>query len=42
MGLEGLVSKRRDRPYQAARSRHWIKIKNRKHAAMSRVTDAFR
>ena len=29
MGLEGLVSKRRDRPYQAGRSKHWVKIKNR-------------
>ena len=28
MGLEGLVSKRRDRPYQAGRSKHWIKVKN--------------
>jgi bifunctional non-homologous end joining protein LigD len=27
-GLEGLVSKRRDRPYQAGRSKHWIKVKN--------------
>src|ERR1700686_4900483 len=27
---EGLVSKRRDRPYQAGRSKHWVKIKNRK------------
>jgi hypothetical protein len=34
MGLEGLVSKRRDRPYQAGRSKHWIKIKNRAHPAM--------
>jgi ATP-dependent DNA ligase len=41
MGLEGLVSKRRDQPYQAGRSKHWIKIKNRKHPAMSRVMDAF-
>jgi bifunctional non-homologous end joining protein LigD len=24
MGLEGLASKRRDRPYQAGRSKHWI------------------
>jgi ATP-dependent DNA ligase len=40
MGLEGLVSKRRDRPYQAGRSKHWIKIKNRKHPAMGRVMDA--
>ncbi|MGY0575950.1 ATP-dependent DNA ligase [Bradyrhizobium sp. RDM12] len=29
MGLEGLVSKRRDRPYQAGRSKEWIKVKNR-------------
>jgi ATP-dependent DNA ligase len=28
-GLEGLVSKRRDRPYQAGRSKHWVKVKNR-------------
>ena len=41
MGLEGLVSKRRDPPYQAGRSKHWIKVKNRKHPAMSRVMEAF-
>jgi bifunctional non-homologous end joining protein LigD len=41
-GLEGLVSKRRNRPYQAGRSKHWIKIKNRHHAAMSRVMEASR
>jgi len=35
MGLEGLVSKRRDRPYQAGRSKYWLKVKNRKHPAMS-------
>jgi len=40
MGLEGLVSKHRDRPYQAGRSRHWVKVKNRKHPAMCRVMDA--
>jgi ATP-dependent DNA ligase len=40
-GLEGLVSKRRDRPYQAERSKHWVKVKNRAHPAMSRVKDAF-
>jgi bifunctional non-homologous end joining protein LigD len=39
MGLEGLVSKRRDRPYQAGRSKHWIKVKNLSHAAMSRVME---
>jgi hypothetical protein len=40
--LKGLVSKRRDRPYQAGRSKRWIKIKNRKHPAMERVMDAWR
>jgi hypothetical protein len=42
MGLEGLVSKHRDRPYQAGRSKHWVKIKNRKHPAMARVMEASR
>jgi ATP-dependent DNA ligase len=35
-GLEGLVSKRSDRPYRAGRSKEWLKIKNRSHPAMSR------
>jgi len=39
-GLEGLVSKHRDRPYQSGRSKHWIKIKNRKHRAFARVQEA--
>jgi bifunctional non-homologous end joining protein LigD len=41
MGLEGLVSKRRDRPYRAGRSPDWIKVKNRSHPALNRVKDAF-
>jgi bifunctional non-homologous end joining protein LigD len=41
LGLEGLVSKRRGRPYQAGRSKHWVKVKNRSHPAMSRVMDSF-
>ena len=41
LGLEGLVSKRRDRPYQAGRSKHSVKVKNRKHPAMGRVMDTF-
>jgi bifunctional non-homologous end joining protein LigD len=41
MGLEGLVSKRRDRPYQVGRSKHWVKVKNRKHPAMTRVMETF-
>jgi bifunctional non-homologous end joining protein LigD len=41
LGLEGLVSKRRDRPYRAGRSPHWIKVKNRQHP-MQRVMESFR
>jgi bifunctional non-homologous end joining protein LigD len=40
-GLEGLVSKRSDRPYRGGRSKDWIKIKNRKHQAFDRVKEAF-
>jgi bifunctional non-homologous end joining protein LigD len=40
LGLEGLVSKRRDRRYGAGRSKDWIKVKNRSHPAMTRVMDA--
>ena len=36
MGLEGLVSKCRDRPYQGGRSKHWFKVKNRAHPAIGR------
>jgi bifunctional non-homologous end joining protein LigD len=41
-GLEGLVSKRSDRPYRGGRSKDWIKVKNRKHPAMERVMETFR
>jgi bifunctional non-homologous end joining protein LigD len=41
MGLEGLVSKRRDRPYRGGRSKDWVKVKNRAHPAMARVMEAF-
>ena len=34
MGLEGMVSKRVDRPYRAGRSKDWVKAKNRNHPAM--------
>jgi bifunctional non-homologous end joining protein LigD len=40
MGLEGLVSKHRDRPYRGGRSKHWIKVKNRTHDAFDRVKEA--
>jgi bifunctional non-homologous end joining protein LigD len=36
-GLEGLVSKHRDRPYRGGRQKFWIKVKNRKHPAFDRV-----
>ena len=36
MGLEGLVSKRSDRPYRGGRSKDWVKVKNRSHPAMAR------
>jgi ATP-dependent DNA ligase len=41
MGLEGLVSKRSDRPYRGGRSPHWIKVKNRQHHAFERVKNSF-
>jgi bifunctional non-homologous end joining protein LigD len=41
-GFEGLVSKHRDRPYQSGRSKHWIKVKNRRHPPMDRVAESFR
>jgi bifunctional non-homologous end joining protein LigD len=39
LGLEGIVSKRRDKPYQHGRSRTWLKIKN--PAAMRIVDRSF-
>jgi ATP-dependent DNA ligase len=41
MGLEGLVSKRTDRPYRAGRCKDWVKVKNREHPAMARVMEMF-
>ena len=41
MGLEGLVSKHRDRPSRPGRSPNWIKVKNPRHPAFSRVMDQF-
>lgn len=42
MGLEGLFSKRNDRPFRAGVSPNWVKVKNPDHPAMARVQDAFR
>lgn len=41
MGLEGLVSKHRERAYKGGRCDHWIKVKNRAHPAFSRVAYQF-
>jgi bifunctional non-homologous end joining protein LigD len=41
MGLEGLVSKHRDRPYRGGRSPHWIKVKNRTHHSINRQRSVF-
>ena len=37
MGLEGIVAKRRDRPYRSGRSPDWIKVKNPDAPAATRV-----
>jgi ATP-dependent DNA ligase len=39
--LEGLVSKRRDRPYRGGRSKDWVKVKNRASPAMNRPEGMF-
>lgn len=41
MGLEGLVSKHRERAYGVGRCPHWLKIKNPEHPAYRRVQDQF-
>ena len=40
MGLEGMVSKHRESTYRGRYDR-WIKVKNRKYPAFSRVRDQF-
>jgi bifunctional non-homologous end joining protein LigD len=39
LGLEGIVSKRRDSPYNSGRSPHWIKSKNPNAPAVRRETE---
>jgi bifunctional non-homologous end joining protein LigD len=41
MGVEGLVSKHRDRPYRSGRSPQWIKVKNRTHHSIDPVKRGF-
>ena len=39
LGLEGIVAKRRDRPYRSGRSPDWIKVKNPDAPAATRVIE---
>jgi bifunctional non-homologous end joining protein LigD len=39
MGLEGIVSKRRDFPYRSGRCQSWVKVKNPQSAAVLRIQD---
>jgi len=39
MGLEGIVSKRIDRPYRSGRSPDWIKVKDPDAPAATRVIE---
>jgi ATP-dependent DNA ligase len=39
MGLEGIVSKRRDHPYVSGRTKCWIKVRNPASAAMLRYEE---
>jgi bifunctional non-homologous end joining protein LigD len=39
MGLEGIVAKRRDRPYRSGRSPDWIKVKNPDAPATTRLIE---
>jgi bifunctional non-homologous end joining protein LigD len=39
MGLEGIVSKRRDFPYRSGRCKSWVKIKNPESPAVMRIQD---
>jgi ATP-dependent DNA ligase len=41
VGLEGIVSKRIDLPYESGPSKAWQKVKNKEHPAMKRVREAF-
>ena len=38
-GLEGIVAKRRDKPYCSGRTAEWVKIKNPNAAAATRIVE---
>ena len=39
MGLEGIVAKRRDRPYRSGRSPDWVKVKKPDAPAATRLIE---
>ena len=39
LGLEGIVSKRRDLPYRSGRCRAWVKVKNPHAPAVRRIEE---
>jgi bifunctional non-homologous end joining protein LigD len=39
MGLEGIIAKRRDRPYRSGRSPDWVKVKNPEAPGATRITE---
>ena len=39
MGLEGIIAKRRDKPYRSGRSPDWIKVKNPDAPAATRLIE---
>ena len=42
LGLEGIVSKRRDSPYRSGRCKSWLKVKNPESPAARRLVDVMR
>jgi ATP-dependent DNA ligase len=38
-GFEGIVAKRRDKPYRSWRTPHWIKVKNPDAPAATRLIE---
>jgi bifunctional non-homologous end joining protein LigD len=39
LGLEGIVAKRRDKPYRSGRSADWVKVKNPRAPAATRIME---
>ena len=39
LGLEGIVAKRRDKPYRSGRTAEWIKVKNPNAPAATRIIE---